>query len=366
MKILIVATLKRKVAPDVFASRSRMIYQLAAGLAENGHEVKLLGTGDSYIPGVETIPVVEKSWVEMPPAENEFQRAVTHLTLLARRIREVQSEFDIIHSHLYPDIFPAVIENQLTPPLVVTLHAVYDDYIDEAVATFTKTQFVALSEAYCKLFKKKTPQHIVYNGIDTELYAYQEKKQDYLLWLGRLPKAKNEKGEFLDPKGVRWAIKLAKETKTPLKLGGSVEDNEFYERDVKPHLGDGIEWVSDISSEQSLTKEEVVSLMQNARAFLMTINQEEPFGLVMAEAMSCGTPVIAFNHGSAQEVVRHGKTGFVVNPADGVDGLKAALSQIKTIKPTDCRARAENHFSTEAMIQNYEKLYQKVLDMNRS
>jgi len=358
MKILLVSTLKRKVTSDNFASRSRIIYQLAEGLVNKGHDVSLLGTADSKIPGVKIIPVIEKGWVDLPKAENEFLRNTAFLMELTKKIIEVQGDFDVIHNHTYPDFFPSIIEDKLQIPMVTTLHALYDNYMDDILSLYKNVNYVALSEGYKKKYKKGKIYDVVYNGVDTDLYSYKEKKDDYLFWLGRMPKAKNKNGDFLDPKGVKWAIKLAQETGQKLKLYAAVEDRDFFIKDVKPHLNKDISWVGDVSAEQSLSIEQVVSLMQNAKAFLMTINQEEPFGLVMAEAMSCGTPVIAFDRGSVKEIVVDGKTGFVVDYHDGVDGLKAALKKIDTIHPLDCKRHVEENFSVKKMIENYESLYQ--------
>lgn len=360
MNILLLSTLKRKVDLSEFASRSRVIYQLAKGLSKKGHTVSLMGTGDSSIPGVTIIPVIEKGWVDLPPVENAFLRENASLLELTAAMRAMQNQFDIIHNHTYPDFFPSVVENELRIPLVTTLHALYDTYMDETLTLYPKTHFVALSEAYKNLYQNARIQSVVYNGVDTNLYAYQEKKGDYLFWLGRLPKAKNKDGSFMDPKGVRHAIALARETGVPLKLAGVVEDPEFFERDVKPFLNEKIQWVGEVAAKQSLPVEEVVRLMQNARAFLMTINQEEPFGLVMAEAGSCGTPVIAFDKGSVREIVKDGVTGCVVDPAEGVEGLRKALARVSSINPEDCRKHVEAHFTIEKMVENYEKVYQKI------
>lgn len=176
MRILIVSTLKRKVAPDYFASRSRVIFQLAKGLAERGHQVSLLGTGDSYIPGVKIIPLIEKGWVDLPAVENEFLRQIATLIQLSQKIVEVQEDFDIIHNHVYPDFFPSTIEDKLKIPMLTTLHALYDYYMDDLLATFPKTHFISLSNTYAKLYRKAKIYKIVYNGVDTNLYSYNEKK----------------------------------------------------------------------------------------------------------------------------------------------------------------------------------------------
>ncbi len=328
MKILIVSTLKRNVTPRITASRSRVIYELANGLVKKGHQVSLLGTGDSLIAGVTTIPIIPKAWVDLAPVENPFFREVATLVQLARKVVELQSNFDIIHNHTYPEFFIPLIESELKTPLLTTIHIQAEDYIDETLALYQKSYFVSISNAHKALFKKASIFKVIYNGIDTNLYSYNEKKEDYLLWLGRLAKAKNSDGSFMDPKGVKWAIKLAQATGERLLLSGSVEDMEFYNQEVKPYLSDKIQWVGPVSAEQSLTKKQVVALMQKAKAFLMTINWYEPFGLVMAEAGSCGTPVIGFDRGSVAEIVVHGKTGFVVPPSKGIEGLKEALSKI--------------------------------------
>ncbi|OGH51505.1 MAG: hypothetical protein A3H17_04565 [Candidatus Levybacteria bacterium RIFCSPLOWO2_12_FULL_37_14] len=141
---------------------------------------------------------------------------------------------------------------------------------------------------------------------------------------------------------------------------------EFYNKDVKPFLNDKIKWIGPVSSEQALTREEVISLMQGAKAFLMTINWEEPFGLVMIESMSCGTPVIGFNRGSVPEVIVDGKTGFIVDPNEGVEGLRKALIKLTSINFKNCREHVVNNFSLEKMVENYEKVYSEILNKNRN
>ena len=362
MNILIVSTLKRSVTPKNFASRSRIIYQLAEGLAKKGHSVSLLGTGDSNIPGVTIIPVIEKGWVDLPAVENEFLRDTATLMQQAKMIVELQGQFDIIHNHTYPDFFPMIVEDALTTPIVNTYHAVYDYYIDELTAQFPKTYGVALSKKYQSLFKKGKLDYVVYNGVDTKFYAYKENKSDYLFWLGRLPKGKFKDGTFIDPKGIKWAIELARKTNSKLIMSGTVEDPEFFDTDVKPYLNENIQWLGDVSAKQTVPVEKIIELFQNAKAFLITVNQHENFGLVMAEAMSCGTPVIGFDRGSVKEVINHGVTGFVTPIEEGVEGLIKSLSMIPTIKPQNCRTWVEENFSIDIMVANYEKVYQDIIE----
>ncbi|HLL60494.1 MAG TPA: glycosyltransferase family 4 protein [Candidatus Nitrosocosmicus sp.] len=360
MRILIVSTLKRRVGPDQFASRSRVIYQLAEGLAKNGHHVDLLGTGDSQIPGVNIIPLIEKGWVDLPPVENEFNRQIANLMQLSKKIVEIQDSYEVIHNHTVPDFFPTIIEKDLHVPMLTTMHALYDFYVDDILSQYNKTYFISLSNAYANLYKKAKMFKTVYNGVDTDFYRFSSEKSDYLFWLGRMPKAKNADGTFMDPKGVRAAIKLAQKTGDKLYISAPVEDKKFFEIDVKPHLNDKIQFVGEVSSEQTVPVEKIIDLYQHAKAFIMTINQFEPFGLVLAEAMSCGTPVIGFDRGAVPEVIVDGKTGFVVPYEQGVEGLENALSKISQIKPEDCRKHVEENFSIQKMVENYEKVYEEI------
>lgn len=361
MKILLVSLLKRSVTPTMTASRPRMIYELGKRLVENGHEVSLLGTGDSVIPGVKTIGIIPKSLTELPAFENPFYAETSYLIQLAKKIEELASEYDIIHNHTYPEFINLMATERISTPMVTTVHAQATPEFDDVLSLFPKTNFVSISKAHRNGFKKTPIQNIVYNGIDTELYTYSEKKDDYMLWIGRLSKSKDDTGAFMDPKGVRWAIQLAEATNQRLLLSGNVEDISFFNKDIKPHLSNKIEWVGTVSTEQPLPKEEVVKLMQKAKVFLMTINWNEPFGLVMAEAMSCGTPVIGFNRGAVSEIIVDSKTGFVVDPNDGIDGLKRAFSQIDTIDAKVCRKHVEESFSIQSMVKNYEMVYKKIL-----
>ena len=363
MRILIVSLLKRKVTPEIPAARPRVIYEIANGLVKKGHQVSLLGTADSRIPGVKIIPVIKKSFVEMPAFENPFYAETAYLVKLAKKIEEIGNQFDIIHNHTYPEFINLLVAKNIKTPIISTIHAQAFPEYDEVLSLFPECYHISISEAHKKLFKKAKIYKVVYNGVDTNIYSYQEKKDDYLLWLGRLAKAKNADGTFMDPKGVKWAIKLAEETGLKLLMSGNIEDMNFFNSDVKPHLNDKIQWVGPLSSELVLTKPEIASLMQKGKVFLMTINWYEPFGLVMAEAMSCGTPVIGFDRGAVSELIIDGKTGFVVPPEKGIEGLKEALSKVDQIKPQDCRDHVVKNFSTETMVDNYEKTYKEIISL---
>lgn len=362
MKILISSLLKRPVTPSITAARPRVINDIVSGLIAKGHEVTVLGTQDTVIPGATIIPAVPYSLMHHGPYENEFYAHTAMLTTLAQKLREIGNNYDIIHNHTYPEFINLLVANDIKTPIITTIHGQPFEEFDEAFSHFDKTTYlIAISEAHKKLFKKTNIFRVIYNGINTDIYAFEPQKDDYLLWLGRLSKAKNNDGSFQDPKGIQWAIKLAQKTNQRLLLSGNVEDMEFFNTAVKPHLNDKIQWIGPVSSELSLKKEEVARLMQKAKCFLMTINWYEPFGLVMAEAMASGTPVIGFDRGAVKEIIVHEKTGFVVSPEDGIEGLEEALGKIDTIKAQDCRDHVVNNFSTDKMVQNYEAVYKEII-----
>ena len=202
MRILIISTLKRKITAEETHARSQIIYKLAHGLTQKGYEVSLLGTKDSVIPGVKTIPVIEKGWVDLSPAENPFFLEVATMVQLTRKIVEIQSQFDIIHNHLYPEFLPPIIENELKIPLVTTIHIQAENYIDETLALFKKTKLISISNAHRSLFKKAPIYKVVHNGIDTNLFSYNERKEDYLLWIGRLSQTKKTPRTINKPKKI--------------------------------------------------------------------------------------------------------------------------------------------------------------------
>lgn len=379
MKILIVSLLKRRLGEEVTASRSRIIYQLSKGLINRGHEVTILGTGDSVVSGAKIIPIIPKAIVDLPAFENPFYAETAFLVQLAKKIEEIGNNFDIIHNHTYPEFINLLVSDKIKTSMVTTVHGQATEELDSTFSLFPNTTLIALSKAHMNLFKKTKFKYIVYNGINTDLYSFSEKKGDYLLWLGRLSKAKDKNGNFMDPKGIKWAIELARKTGENLLLSGNVEDMEFYNKAVLPFLNDRIKWYGPVSQEQVLDRREVIKLMQEAKSFLMTINWEEPFGLTMIEAMACGTPVIAYNRGSVPEIIRDGLTGFVIDPdsADrpgkdtwvikkqGIDGLVEAVKRIGKIDREACRKHVEENFTVEKMVENYEKIYQEVIKKNK-
>jgi hypothetical protein len=358
MKILVLAPLTRKIDSNITAGRPRVIFDLLSGLVKRGHKITVLGTKNSKISGVKFIPVINKGFYEIAGEfENEFYGHTGFLTKQALMAEKLSSNFDVIHNHSYPEFVPFLVSKRLKAPMVTTLHMAMSKKLDEVFSEFSNTNLICASESAKKMAHKTKMFKVIHHGVDLNLYKFESQKDDYLLWIGRLSKAKDSSGNFMDPKGVKTAIELAQKTNQRLMLVANVEDNIFFEKEVKPYLSDKIQWVGDIGSEQPLSKKEISKLMQKAKALLMTTKLPEAFGLVMAEAQSCGTPVIGFDIGPVSEIIINKKTGFVVKIKDGVKGMIKVLKKIEDIKPADCRKNAEENFSIERMVSDYEAIY---------
>ncbi|MCG2689849.1 glycosyltransferase [Candidatus Parcubacteria bacterium] len=360
MKILMLAPLERAVNEKQTAARPRLVFDLASQFIKKGHSVSLIGTADSSIRGAKIIPVIEKGFYELQNMQASPTTIATnwlsYLTKQAKIAEQLSSKFDVVHSHTKPELLPLMAN--LECPLVTTLHLMPDTLLDETLSLF-KANFVVPSKAVQQ--KMKTRSLIIYHGIDTNLYSFKREKSDYLFWLGRVSMAKNKQGKFADEKGASWAIRLALATDSKLIMSGNVENKTAFEKIVKPHLTSKIKWVGGISFEQPLTKQQVIKLYQKAKAVLITSQLEETFCLVAAEAQSCGTPVIAFDRGALKEVVKNGKTGFIVKP-NSLPEMKKALKKMETIKPEDCRQWVEQNFSLNKMADNYLDLYKKLIN----
>ena len=394
LKIAMLAPIKRPLTPDTTVSRPRVIVDLASELIKRGHKITILGTADSSLPGAEIVGIVPKGLNFLPVAENPFYQHTAYLTQMIKYLIDHNREFDLIHNHMYPEYLPLLGIKSLNTPMLTTVHS---QMVPETVATlkvFPEAHLVAISD-----MSKRTAgidsMTVIRNSVDTDLFVPDETNpKTYLLCVGRMSAAKDAKGSFLDPKGIQNAILIAQKTGEHLKIVGNVEDPVFFETLVKPHLSAKIEFLGKVSAEQTLTRYKMVKLFQGAKAFINAINWEEPFGLVMAEALSTGTPVIAYNRGAVAEIVKDGVTGFIVEPSGpaarqpqnqpakghpafgaprlaspddekipweikkrGIEGFVEATKRINEIDRNVCREHAVNHFSKKRMVDEYEKLY---------
>lgn len=361
MKIALLSRPDKAVRADTTSSRPRVIYDLAKGLTDLGHDVTTFGSGDSEVSG--TLRAVCPIAVEkMPPAENRDYLKYSYTVSMIEQAVERSGEFDIIHNHVYPEFIPLLATSRFKAPLVTTIHTQIVPHINETMQYFQNSSFVALSENQRKIGTHVNYIATVYNGIAIDQFPYSDIADDYLLFFGRMKVYKDESGREIDPKGVTKAIQVAEKSGERLLIAGNIEDPKFFDERIKPHLNDKIQFVGPVSAIGPITFEQKIQLFSKAKALLNPIDWEEPFGLVMAEAMACGTPVVSFSRGAAPEIIEHGKSGFL---CASVDEMSELVAQIENLNRADCRERIEKMFTVSRMAEGYEKVYQDILALGK-
>jgi glycosyltransferase involved in cell wall biosynthesis len=341
MRIAQVAPLWERIPPPAYGGTELIVSLLTDELVRRGHEVTLFATHDSttlahLIPGCEEGLRLQD--ISLP------EYAVYEQMQLSKAFSQAK-EFDVIHSHMDYAALPYAKFCQT--PVVHTLHGIFTPLVEQIFAQHRVQNFISISQSQRRHDLELNYIATVYNAIATDTYEYYPTPSEpsYLAFLGRMSK---EKGPHL-------AIDIAKRTGLPLKMAGKIDfDNrKFFEQEVAPHIdGDQITFLGEVDHG---TKNE---LMGRAIATLFPIIWQEPFGLVMAESMACGTPVIAMRMGSAPEVIVEGKTGFL---CDEVDDCIAAVAKVADLNRQDCRRHVEAQFSPQHMVDGYEAVYRQVM-----
>lgn len=361
MKIVQIVPNWNKFTPVTAVGIRGVVRDLCLGLQEIGHDVRLIASRGSEFPNIKieetTIDTASLGMSSKDPASSLYR--IAH----AAEALDLIKDADIVHSHLEHILLPFT--HFIKKPLVNTLHSI--DYNEEDKFLFREfgheQNFVALSKRHQALLDSFVrADDIVYNGIDTELYTLEVVPDEYLLWIGR----------YVPEKGADTAVSLAHKIGMHTILAGFVNKaHKNYYDDLKKQETKG---KLEIFNES--LGEEKIKLLQKAKAFLVPITWEEPFGLTMIEAMACGTPVIAYNLGSVSEIVKDGVTGFIVEPKKnvqndwiikktGVEGFAEAVNRIGEIDRKNCRQHVEKNFTAEMMVAGYEKVYQKVINDKR-
>ncbi len=342
MRIAQIAPPWISVPPATYGGTELIISWLTDELVRRGHEVTLFATGDSKT-SARLIPVWPSSlW----RANLTSPHAV--FSLMYNKLLELQGEFDIIHDHC--EWYTCPYSKFLKPPIVSTLHHPLSEETTIVYKNFPNINYVAISKNQKKTGPGINIVKTIYHGFPLEKYEFNPKPQDYLLWLSKLT----------PQKGPADAIEIAKTSKEKLIISGYIlpEYGDYFDYRLKPLIdGKQIQFVgaSDFGKK--------VELFKNAKAFLFPIRRAEPFGLVVVEAMACGTPVIAYKEGSMPELVIDGKTGFLV---DSVKEACLALKKIKRISRQACREHVEKNFKLKRMVNRYEKLYKKILKNSKN
>jgi glycosyltransferase involved in cell wall biosynthesis len=341
VKIAQLAPISERVPPLKYGGTERVVYALTEELVKRGHDVTLFASGDSKTSArLESVypRSLRQAKLKDPYGTNLWTMLNIGLAY------DMQDEFDIIHDHLAPLSLPTA--NIATTPVLVTMHGTFRAENRRLFETLGAPYIATVSEA--QVFPMPGINYVgtVHNGLPMEHYPFNHGgPSDYLLFVGRIS---------LD-KGVHLAIDAAQIVDMPLIIAAKIDDADrsYFREYIEPRLSDRVTWVGEVE------EEERNELMMHARALLHPITWREPFGLVLIEALACGCPVIAFNHGSIPEIIKTGVTGFVVEDLEGMVGAIGALPQIDRAA---CREHALAAFSEKKMTDGYETIYNKILN----
>ena len=342
MKIAQVAPLCESVPPKYYGGTERVVSYLTETLVELGHEVTLYASGDSVTrarlrPGCRASLRLDKQSID-PVADHVY---------VAERVFQDAEEFDIVHSHI--DYVGLPCWRRMGTPHVTTLHGRLDiPNLHNLFREFRDEPLVSISNDQRRPLSWANWQATVYHGLPANLYTPREQPGKYLAFLGRISPEKR----------VDRAIEIAKRAGLPLKIAAKVDnkDREYFETSIKPRLDPAlVEYIGEIG------EAEKSEFLGKALALLFPIDWPEPFGLVMIEAMACGTPVIAWSRGSVPEILDDGVTGLLAND---IDEAVQAVAQIGRLSRTRCREVFEERFTAMRMAQEYVALYEQLSQGN--
>jgi glycosyltransferase involved in cell wall biosynthesis len=339
MRIAQVAPLALPIPPGRYGGTERVIYDLCEALGDRGHEVTLFASGDSET-GARLVAAIPRSlWKEKAPFDPLAPAFRMHEELFRRA-----EDFDVIHTHT--DFFALPYARHSPTPVLTTLHGRLDiPHVADTLRLFQAAQLVAISDSQRSQAPHANWAGTVHHGLPLDDYRFDAAGGEGLLFLGRMT----------PEKAPHAAIEIAVDAGVPLILAGRVEpaNQRYFEREVKPRLAHSlVRYVGEVSDAEKH------ALLGRARALLFPIDWPEPFGLVMIEAMACGTPVIARPKGAAPEVVTDGVTGML---ADTRLELVAAVQAVQRIDRAACRRHVETRFSVAAMTARYEAIYDDLL-----
>ncbi len=335
MKIAMLSPVAWRTPPRKYGPWEQVASNITEGLVKKGLDVTLFATGDSVTNG-KLAYVCPVGYEEDKTRDPKVEECM-HISFLM----EQAHKFDIIHNNF--DFLPLTYSRLIRTPMITTIHGFSSPKIIPVYKRFNNTNhYVSISYA-----DRSNELHYianVYNGIDPGCFTLNSKSGDYLLYFGRIH----------HDKGTRESIDIALKAKMKLIIAGLIQDENYYHQKIEP-LIDG----EQIIYAGNAGPAERDKLLGGAYALLHPINFNEPFGLSVAESMFCGTPVIAFNKGSMQELIEPGKTGFLVN---NIEQAVEVIPQIKKIDRAYCRRYAMSKFSINKITDDYINVYKKILD----
>ena len=327
------------VPPSGYGGIELVVSQLADGLADRGHDVTLFAAG-----GSETSAKLETTMLDPPDptlVSNPWLDAFHALSAYLA----IDDTFDVVHDHsgVVGPALGSLLRGR--PPVVHTLHGPWNELTRRYYALVQHhVHLVAISETQRTANADVAYADVVYNGIDTAEYRFATEKDDFLVFIGRAN----------PDKGPAMAIEIARRAGLPLAMvvkKDEVFEHRYWDEAVAPQLHDDVQVFEHVEHERK------VDLLSRARAFVFPIQWPEPFGLVMVEAMACGTPVVTRPLGAATEVVEDGVTGFL---RDSIDDLVDAVGDVGRCSPEACRQRVERRFSSTTMVEHYEAVFERL------
>ncbi len=342
MRIAQIAPLHEAVPPKLYGGTERVVSFLTEELVNLGHEVTLFASGDSV-----TSAELHPSWPRALRLDPAIRDPIAPHMLMMEHVARRMDDFDVLHFHM--DYWPFSFFSRQSKPFVTTLHGRLDlPELQPVFNTFNKVPVVSISDSQRRPLPQANFVRTVLHGLPANLLTPTPGPRDYLAFLGRI----------CPEKGADKAIRIARAAGIKLKIAAKIDkvDAEYFEHHIRPLLGDGVELIGEINDSQKS------GFLSGACGLLMPIDWPEPFGLVMIEAMACGTPVIAFNRGSVPEVIEDGLTGLIV---EDETSAMAAISRLRDLDPRAIRQRFETRFTARRMAEDYLSIYRQQANLNR-
>lgn len=341
MRIAQLAANMETVPPLGYGGTELVVSLLTEELVKRGHEVTLFAVGTSQTKA-KLVSVVDEP-LRASSKYTPTQWPAFDLETLVQ-LKDMENEFDIVHNHMSWTSLQVL--DSLKCAVVTTNHNHVKGYCAPLYLRFKHLPYVAISDSYRRLNYPDEMNYVatIYNGIDVDAFNGSDQKREFLLFVGRL----------CNDKGTAEAIDIAKKLDMPIKIAGKVDkiDQPYFDKEIKPRLSyKKADFIGEVNHDQKNV------LYNKAIALVYPINFNEPFGLVMAEAMAAGTPIMAFDKGSVREVLSD-DTALIGN---SVDDLVKGYSKVETLSRGACKKRVRELFSVKTMVDRYEQLYERLL-----